>query len=152
MKKFLEDFLDWLKIMGLTIVLAPIWYFILTYGFNVDLANLSKNDFELLVVLPPFFISTFLIYLFDKKEVEQEEEPKEDEIISVSEEKEPEEKATPEKLKTDNPNTNDPSKLYIFSGEKGKIIMVRDGKVIYEEDMKVDPDMYSRNSSYPDHL
>lgn len=70
----------------------------------------------------------------------------------VSEEKEPEEKSTPEKLKTDNPNTNDPSKLYVFSGEKGRIIMVRDGKVIVDEKPKVHPDMYSRNSSYPDHL
>lgn len=61
-------------------------------------------------------------------------------------------KPKPKNLKTDNPNTNHPSKLYVFSGKKGKIIMIRDGKVIFEEDMKVDPDLYRRDSSYPDHL
>lgn len=146
MKKFLEDFLDWLKFMFFLIVFTPIWCFILTYGFNVDLAKLSKNELELLVFGLPLILIGLFCLLFGKQE--ENNTQKVEELV----EKEPEEKATPEKLKTDNPNTNDPSKLYIFSGEKGKIIMVRDGKVIYEEDMKVDPDMYSRNSSYPDHL
>lgn len=116
MKKFLEDFLDWLKIMGLTIVLSPIWFLILTYGFNVDLANLSKKFSGLLLFLPPFIISGILIELFDKEEVEVEqeenntpkvEEPKVDEIISVTE-------------------------------IKGTRKIIKNGKVIFSEELKAD--------------
>ena len=102
--------------MGLTIVLSPIWFLILIYGFNVDLANLSKKFSGLLLFLPPFIISGILIELFDKEEVEVEqeenntpkvEEPKVDEIISVTE-------------------------------IKGTRKIIKNGKVIFSEELKAD--------------
>lgn len=121
MKKFLEDFLNWLAIMGFTIILAPIWYFILTYGFNVDLANFSKKIGGMLIVFPPFIISGFLVSLFEEQEKEnntpkveeqkvdepKEDEPKEDEIITVTE-------------------------------IKGVKKIIKNGKVIYCEQLKAD--------------
>jgi hypothetical protein len=119
MKKFLEDFLDWLKIMFFVIVLTPIWYFILTYGFNVDLANLSKNDLKLLVVLPPLIISIFLVYLFDKKEVEQEEK----EPVEI----EPKKKKKKKKKE---------SEIICVTEIQGKRKIIKDGVVIFEEEIK----------------
>lgn len=133
-------------------ILAFLVTFVLTIGLTVFLVYIFDIDMKDELIVKSLGFVCGLVSVGISSGVANLGCFKEKKSHTTPEEIEPEEKATPEKLKTDNPNTNDPSKLYIFSGEKGKIIMVRDGKVIYEEDMKVDPDMYSRNSSYPDHL